>query len=169
MDRWPTSLLLAAFLLAGSCFALPVVLHSPELNSPQRSGTENSVHEFMEGVARGVTTKGPIAWEKYFESTPNFFMAVNGQMAFASGAAAMAGIPNAAKMYPHIELLWGDDLRVDPLTSTLAIVGSSYHENLTEASGHHIDAHGFFTGTAEYRDGRWQFRNVHWSSPIANQ
>jgi hypothetical protein len=26
-----------------------------------------------------------------------------------------------------------------------------------------VEESGFFTGTAEYRSGRWQFRNAHWS------
>jgi len=128
---------------------------------------ENSVREFTRDVARDVTADGPIAWSKYFENTPAFFMAVNGKMAFPSGASAMAGIPDVAKMYKHIDLTWGDDLRVDVLTPALAGIATTYHETLIDAADHRIEANGFFTGIAEFRDGRWQFRNAHWSQPAA--
>jgi hypothetical protein len=29
-----------------------------------------------------------------------------------------------------------------------------------------VDETGFFTGTAEFRDCRWEFRNAHWSVPV---
>jgi hypothetical protein len=62
-----------------------------------------------------------------------------------------------------IELHWGDDLRVDPLTATLAVVATSYHEVMVFSSGQRMDGPGFFTGVVEHRDGRWQFRDVHCS------
>ncbi|MGB7623480.1 MAG: hypothetical protein WBN92_14110, partial [Terriglobia bacterium] len=60
-------------------------------------------------------------------------------------------------------LNWGEDLRVDPLTPDLAVVAASYHEVLVNTAGRRVEETGFFTGTAEYRDGRWQLRNAHWS------
>jgi hypothetical protein len=137
--------------------------------TPSRdSAVENNVREFMQQVGRAVTADGPIAWSKFFENRPSFFMAVNGKMAFPSGAAAMAGIPDVAKFYKHIHLQWGDDLRVDVLTPALAGIATSYHESLVDAADHRIEADGFFTAVAEYRDGRWQFRNVHWSQPVTS-
>jgi hypothetical protein len=50
-------------------------------------------------------------------------MAVNGQIAFPSGAAAKQGMPEVAQLIKHIDLKWGDDLRVDPLSPQLAVVG----------------------------------------------
>jgi len=79
----------------------------------------------------------------------------------------MAGIQNVARTIKHIELRWGDDLRVDPLTPELAVVATSWHEVLVDAAGNSVKQTGFFSGTAEYRDGRWQFRNAHWSVAVA--
>lgn len=167
MRRSSCALLLVTFLFIGCRNGATHVGDSATLTPIQATAVEKSVRQFAREVALGVTAEGPVAWGRYFENTPAFFMAVNGQIAFGSGADAIAGIPNVAKIYPHIELHWGDDLRVDPLTSALAVVAGSYHEVLTEGSGQRIDAHGFFSAVAEYRAGRWQFRNAHWSAPVA--
>jgi hypothetical protein len=166
MHRWAYVLLSTALAVAGCS------THKDEANTqiltPARSAAvEDGVREFLKDVARDVTAEGPIAWTKYFENSPAFFMAVNGKMAFPSGAAAMGAIPDVAKTFKSIDLQWGDDLRVDPLTPTLAGVATSYREVLVDATGHRIEANGFFTGTAEYQGGRWQFRNAHWSAPTS--
>ena len=51
------------------------------------------------------------------------------------------------------------------LAPDLAMMATSYHEVQVRATGETVDERGFFTGLAELRDGRWQFRNAHWSSP----
>ncbi len=121
----------------------------------------------MRVVAHDVTQDGPIAWRKHFADTPAFFMAVDGHLVFPDSAAATAGIQGAAGKFKHVELRWGDDLRVDPLTENLAVVAASYHEVRVDAAGKRVDEDGFFTGTVEKRDGRWQFRNAHWSAAAA--
>ena len=93
-------------------------------------------------------------------------MAVNGQMAFANAAAAQDGTRKFAKTIRQIELKWGDDLRVDPLTNEFAIVAASFREIQVDTAGHSITETGYFTGLAEYREGHWQFRNAHWSAPL---
>lgn len=57
-----------------------------------------------------------------------FFMVVEGHMAFPNQESATAGIRDFARTVQRIELMWGDDLRVDPLASDLAVLASSYHE-----------------------------------------
>jgi hypothetical protein len=128
---------------------------------------EEGVRRLMGTVAHDVTQDGPRAWNRYFEDNPSFFMAVNGQMAFPNGAAAKDGIQKAALTIKHIDLKWGDDLRIDPLTTDLALVAASWREIQVDAAGHRVEENGFFTGLAEHRDGRWQFRNAHWSSPVS--
>jgi len=136
--------------------------------TPARAATvDERVRAFMAAVAHDVTQEGPLAWSRYFSDSPAFFMAVNGQMAFPNGAAAKEGIKNVALTIKHIELKWSDDLRVDPLTPELAVVAAPWHEIQVDAAGHRVEETGFFTGLAEYRDGRWQFRNAHWSSPVS--
>ena len=108
-----------------------------------------------------------MAWIKYFDASPAFFMAVNGQMAFPNPAAAQEGTRKFAQTIRHIELKWGDDLRVDPLTNEFAVVAVSWSEIQVDTAGHSVTETGYFTGLAEYREGRWQFRDAHWSSPVS--
>jgi hypothetical protein len=128
------------------------------------TSVESGVRAFAQVVAHDVTQEGPAAWSKHFADGPEFFMAVNGQMAFPSGAAAMAAMPKVALAYKHIDLQWGDDLRVDVLTPVLAVVAAPYREIQVDAAGHRVEDKGFFSGVVEYRDGRWKFRDAHWSS-----
>jgi hypothetical protein len=133
------------------------------LTPAKAAAVEKDVRAFAEAVAHGVTQEGPAAWRKYLSDAPSFFLASEGRMVFANGAAATAGIQDLVLTIKHIELQWGDDLRVDPLTPDFAVVASSYREVRVDPAGKRIEETGFFTGTAEHRDGRWQFRNAHWS------
>ena len=90
-------------------------------------------------------------------------MASEGKLAFPDIASATKTTHDLAKTIKHIDLAWGKDQRVDPLTPTLAVVAASWHETLTYAASPPLDESGFFTAIAEYRDGRWQLRDAHWS------
>ena len=144
-----------------------VRVESPELTQKQYIAIDGGVRAFMRDVARDVTQDGPAAWRKYFADTPEFFMAVNGKIAFANSAEVTTGLPQVAQAIKQIELKWSDDLRVDPLAPDLAVVGASYHELQVWADGHTVEDSGYFTGVAQYSDGRWQFRDAHWSEPVA--
>jgi hypothetical protein len=128
---------------------------------------DQAVRAFMQSVAHDVTQDGPLAWIKYFDAGPRFFMAVNGALVFPNVAAAQEGTRKFARTISHIELNWGDDLRVDALSADLAVVAASWHETQVDTAGHRVDETGYFTGLAEHRKGGWQFRNAHWSSPAA--
>jgi hypothetical protein len=160
------ALLLVTLTSAGSSAQRTALGESQPLTSARASGVEDGVRTFMHDVAHDVTQDGPIAWRKYFADTPAFFMAVNGKIAFANSAEVTAGLPQVALAIKQIELKWGDDLRVDPLAPDLAVVGAPYHELQLWADGHHVEDNGYFTGVAQYRDGRWQFRDAHWSEPV---
>jgi hypothetical protein len=123
----------------------------------------------MVTVAHDITQEGPAFWRRHFADSPKFFMAADGHLAFPNNAAAMAAIPELVRTFKQIELRWGDDLRVDPLTRDLAAVGTSYHEFRVSPDGNRVNEDGFFTGIAERKDGRWQFRNAHWSSAAPRQ
>lgn len=127
---------------------------------------EKDVRAFMQTVAHDVSHEGPSAWRRYLADSPSFFMAVNGQMAFPDSTTATTVIHDLSTSIKSIDLHWGDDLRVDPLTANLAVVATSYHEVMVFSSGQRMDGLGFFTGVVEYRDGRWQFRDAHWSVPV---
>ena len=164
MRTWHCALLLASLTFAGFGAHRVEYGESQFLTAAFAAAVDSDVRAFMRVVAHDVTQDGPIAWRKYFADTPVFFMVVDGHLVFPNSAAATAGIQGAAGMFKHVELRWGDDLRVDPLAENLAVVAASYHEVRVDTAGKRVDEDGFFTGTVEKRDGRWQFRNAHWST-----
>jgi len=133
------------------------------MSAARAAAVTADVRGFMQGVAQVITRDGPTAWRGEFANTPAFFMASEGKLVFADSAAATAGIAQLPNFIKQIELRWGDDLRVDPLTRDLAVVGSSYHESRVDPAGKRTEENGYFTGVAQYRQGRWEFRDAHWS------
>jgi hypothetical protein len=164
---WRSTLLLAAFGSAGCSARTPGPAELQSLTPASAAAIDESARTFMHTVAHDVTQEGPLAWLKFFNTGPEFFMAVNGQLAFPNAAAAKEGTQNFARTIHRIDLTWGDDLRVDPLTAELAVVAASWREIQVDKAGHRIEEAGYFTGLAEYRDGRWRFRDAHWSAPIS--
>jgi hypothetical protein len=130
----------------------------------QKAAVDGAVRAFMQAVARDVTEQGATVWKKNFADDPAFFMANDGRLVFPNTQAAGQGIEAFARTIKHIELRWGDDLRVDVLTPNLALVGTSWSEIQIDNSDHQINEGGFFTGLLENQGGRWQFRDAHWSS-----
>jgi len=57
-------------------------------------------------------------------------------------------------------------VRVDPLTHEFAMVAAPWREVQVDTAGHRVDESGFFRAITEYRGGRWQFRDAHWSSTL---
>lgn len=159
-------------LLAGTLAAcIPITAgasHSRAVTPDGTASVDQAVRAFMQTVSDSVTRNGPMAWIKYFDASPAFFMAVNGQIAFPNIAVAQEGTRTFAQTIRHIELKWEDDLRVDPITNDFAVVAVSWREVQVDTAGHSVTETGYFTGLAEYREGRWQFRNAHWSSPVSS-
>jgi hypothetical protein len=163
----PVVLLLLTSTLAGCRWHRHRFGERRPLTPAQAAVVAGDVRAFAHTVERDVTRQGPAAWSMHFENVPDFFMVVNGQMAFASGAAAMTAVPSVAAQYKQITLQWGEDLRVDPLTADLAVFAAPYHESMVTAGGHSIESNGYFTGVAEARNGSWKFRDAHWSEAPA--
>lgn len=136
------------------------------LTAARAARVQEEVAALMHATARDVTAQGPAAWRLYFSEAPAFFMVADGQLVFSTGAALKSAIPELVRSLPHIELQWGEDIRIDPLTPRLAVVATRYREVTLNAAGQHAESTGFFTGTAEERDGQWRFRNAHWSEPL---
>lgn len=137
-----------------------------QLTSAQKQMLEDDVRRFMLGVAHDVSTEGAVAWHKHFADSPAFFMAVDGQLAFANSEAAAAGTDRFARTIQHIELHWGDEVRVDALNADFAVVATPWTEVQTDLKGLAVTTHGFFTALAENRNGQWRFRDAHWSEPM---
>jgi hypothetical protein len=158
---------LLAAIFAGCLLGGAGTGYARSLTADEAGAVDQAVRAFMRTVSLSVTQDGPLAWIKYFDASPAFFMAVNGQMAFPDGASAQEGTRKFAQTIRHIELKWGDDLRVDPLASDVAIVAASWREVQVDRAGHSVNETGYFTGLVEYREGHWQFRNAHWSAPVS--
>jgi hypothetical protein len=156
MRSWQWALL--ASVLCSGCSSSP-----RDLTSTRAAEIDKEVRAFAKDVASGVTREGPTAWRRYFSEGSEFFMASEGKLVFANGASAAATIPDLARSIRQIELVWGEELRVDPLTPELAVMASPYHEVRTGPSGDHVSEGGYFTGTTEFKEGHWRFRNAHWS------
>ena len=166
--RIPRAILLCALLFAtvtsmGCHRQGRLSSESQSLTPASTAIVEDGVRGFMQAVAHDVTVAGPAAWRKQFADSPSFFMAADGQMVFPDSAAATKGIYDLALDIKQIELVWGNDLRVDPLTPVLAVVAAPYHEVRVNTSGLRVEEAGFFTGIAEFRNGRWELRDCHWS------
>ena len=165
MQTWQwTPLIFVFVVICVACSSRQEAAVGPNSLTPARAAeVEKDVRAFAGIVAHDVTSEGPTAWRRYLVDSPAFFLAADGHLVFANSSSATTGIEAFARTIKHIELQWGDDLRVDPLTPELAVVASSYHEIQINQEGKRVDEAGYFTGTAEYENGKWQFRNTHWS------
>jgi hypothetical protein len=157
--KW--ALLLAAAFCAG-CNSR----RDASLTLERAAAVDREVRAFTAAVAHDVTQEGPSAWRRHFSDGPTFFMAADGQLQFPDSTAATAGIQSLANSIKHIELHWSN-LRVDPLTPELAAMGAAWHEVIEMSDGKRAESGGYFTGIAERKNGRWQFRNAHWSVAAA--
>ena len=162
MRAWKWAICLVT--LCGACNSQR--LGSPAIAPEREAEIRREVQEFAATVARDVTQDGPAAWRKHFSEGPEFFMVSEGHLQFPNSASAIAGIQELRRTIKHLELDWSD-VRVDPLTPELAVMGAGWHEVVELAEGKRVEDTGYFTGIAEHRNGRWQFRNAHWSVPPA--
>lgn len=124
---------------------------------------QEGVHQMLDSIARNVTEKGPVAWLDYFENTPDFFMATDGQLDFPNKDTAAIIINNKiVKQIVAIELKW-NNIHIDALSGTLAAIGADFHEDITDTNGNKFPVNGYFTGIAHRSVEGWKLRNLHWS------
>jgi hypothetical protein len=126
------------------------------------AAVRDSVGAMANAIARDVTAEGPNAWLRYFEQSPQFSMASDGRLAFAGYDSAAAFVPAYARGVRSIELTW-KDMNIEPLSASLALMRSPFHELITDTSGHQVPTDGYFTGLAEHSSNGWQLRSLHWS------
>jgi hypothetical protein len=140
---------------------------APPLSPAQRAAEGAAAARFLTEMAADVTREGPAAWARHFVPSQEFFMAADGALVFPDGDSAARGVASLAKTLTGIELSFGSEVKVDPLTQDLVALGAPYHEVLTDADGRRTESRGYFTALAEYRGGRWLLRDAHWSEPAA--
>lgn len=136
---------------------------SPYLSSGQAHEVRDSVLRLAEMTAKDITAKGPIAWLDHFEDSPEFFMVNEGTLALPNYHAACSFINTTlVKVMPKITLKWSA-IRVDPLTSEIAVMAARFHEDAADASGKITPYDGYFTAIIHKTAKGWKFRNEHWS------
>jgi hypothetical protein len=150
-----------------SLFAITLIVscrsNRTKLSTAETDLVRDSVTSLAANIARDISGKGPVAWLQYFENSPDFFMASDGQLALQGYESAKKFIlKTLIKSIPAINLKWSH-LRIDPLANDLASIGADFHEDLTDATGKTLSYDGYFTGLAHYDGRNWKLRNLHWS------
>jgi hypothetical protein len=141
--------------------------HRRRFDAKAMAAVKDSVNQMTINIARDISAKGPIAWLGYFDNSPEFFMANDGQLAFRNYQSAQTFIKDTlVKSISKITLKWSNT-RVDILSPCTASIGSEFHEDITFANGKPMPFDGYFTGTAISRGKSWKLRNLHWSMKAA--
>jgi uncharacterized cupredoxin-like copper-binding protein len=135
-----------------------------QLTDEQVSAVKNSVAKLTVNISSDVSVKGPIAWLNYFENSPDFFMASEGQIVFHSYSSAQKFIQDTlVKNISKIKLQWGN-VHINVLSAKAASIGSDFHEDIIMTAGNKlIPVDGYFTGIAVLSNNTWKLRNLHWS------
>ncbi|HMC87277.1 MAG TPA: hypothetical protein VKI61_17250 [Chitinophagaceae bacterium] len=157
-------------LIIGSCFGCLLFFIFISCNSKTGSLTgqqsmevKENVQKMMDMTASDISHDGPVGWLKYFENTPDFFMASDGQIVFPNYDSATAFIKNTlARQIKKIELHWSN-IRIYPLAERLANIGADWMEYFTDFAGNNNSQKGYFTAVAEKTLQGWRLRNAHWS------
>ena len=150
------------------CFISSCSNNTESFTPKERSLVKDSVQLMAESIAKDISREGPIIWLRYFENTPDFFMAADGQLEFPNIDTATNFINNILiKIMPKIQLRWSN-IRIAPLTAKLASVSAVYHEDITDPTGKTTPHDGYFTGIAHQTPQGWKLRNAHWSSMVAH-
>jgi hypothetical protein len=158
----------ATILIMLVVFAISCNNNTAALSPKQSADVQDSVRLMAESIAKNVSHDGPVAWLRYFENTPGFIMASDGQLAFPNIDSAKNFINNVlVKSIFKIELRWSD-IRIDPITTDLASISAVFHEDITDAAGKTIPQDGYFTGIAHQTAQGWKLHNAHWSSKITH-
>lgn len=135
-------------------------------NNPSTSSVNGEVKKnvgaFMDSIASNISAKGPKAWLDYFENSKEFFMASDGQIAFANIDSARNFVNNVlAKNISSIQLQWSN-IRIDSLAKEYASIAADFHEDISDTDGKISRYDGYFTAIGHLTSS-WKLQNVHWS------
>src|SRR5690349_12465364 len=94
-------------LITLAIFAISCTSNTTSLTSKQASAIKDSVQQMTESIAKNVSLEGPVAWLRYFENSPDFFMASGGKLVFPNIDTATKIINTIlVKRILKIELRW---------------------------------------------------------------
>lgn len=157
------NVLAITFLFLSACQQVDNGNKAAATNSKPES-VKTEVLKMSNNIAHDLSVGGPEQWLNYFEQTPGFFMANEGQLAFANNDSATHFVKEVlAKNIMKVNLTWSN-IRVDSLSPTLAVMAAHFHESLIDKANNTIPADGYFTGTVEKTADGWKLRNLHWST-----
>jgi ketosteroid isomerase-like protein len=159
----PFITLLTIVLIAAALYMYCGKKDETMLTQKEQAKVQQDVSKMADDIAHDITKDGPSAWLRYFANTPDFFMAVNGQLAFANNDSATAFIQNVLPKIIHDITLQWNNIRIDPLTNDLAVMAADYKETITDAAGKQANNNGYFTAIAQKTEQGWKLRNLHWS------
>lgn len=143
-------------LLLNSCTIKPETLGPNQL-----ANIKDSVTQMVEQIPKDLSAEGPIAWLKYFEDNPNFFMASEGELIFSNTDSTKTFIKTIfIKKISKIKLQW-NNIHIDPLTTRFASIAAMWHEDMTDFDKNTISQGGYFTAIAEKTTQGWKLRNAH--------
>lgn len=140
---------------------------SANISSAESQQINLEVQLFMDSIPEGLADDGPMAWLRFFEDTPQFLMASDGQIAFANRESAVTFLDGFSPTVSTMSLTW-KDMRVELLSSSTATVASAYHESITSTDSTTVSFGGFVTGVVRKGDDGWKVQHLHWSSPAAS-
>jgi hypothetical protein len=137
--------------------------HTDYLTLSQSAIVKDGVQQMVDSIAKAVSYEGPVAWIRYFENSPDFFMASQGQLAFTNNDSLAIFLKNTySKTVSKIDLRW-NHVRIDPFTTRLAGIAAIFHEDITDFTGRKSPTDGYFTAIAHQTPQGWELQNAHWS------
>jgi hypothetical protein len=151
-------ILISGILLLAACHTKTLV---PESKEP--GPVKDSVRLLLTNLQNGLSQQGPIVWLNYFDQSPDFYMATEGQIAFKDYPVAKQFIETILiKKISTIHLTF-NQLRIDSLSTALAVIGTGFHEDLTDSTGLITHSDGYLTALARQTADGWKLENLHWS------
>jgi hypothetical protein len=156
--------------IPGSLAALIFIVSCSQPSSPKEelAETKKQINTLAVNIETGISKNGPIGWLTYFEDTPDFFMASNGDLVFKDYKTAHSFISNVLiKTISKIKLNWAN-IRINAFGENWGSIGADFHEELIDPSGKIIAINGYFTATAHKTSSGWKLRNVQWSIKPGN-
>jgi len=150
-------------LLLAACLFASCKSKQQDLSAADSAALKDSITALTVNIVHDLAAKGPVAWLSYFQDSPDFFMANEGQLALRNYQSAKTFVQDTlVKSISKINLQWSHT-RIDILSSNIAAIGSDFHEDLTFAWGETTPFDGYFTGVAIKTPKGWKLRNAHWS------
>ena len=161
-----TGLIRTAVVLTGA--SLGFMACGPASVARDDARIRREVSAYADTIALDLRREGPRAWLRHFARTPAFFMASDGRLLFPDNDSADAFVEGLARRVRGVELEWRE-IRVDPLSPTLALIAAPFHEVVTDTAGTPLSFDGYFTAVAELNPSGWTLRNAHWSLAVGGE